>query len=330
MASIDDMSTVAGAQRATASFGDRLAELVAARESQLVLGLDPDPERLWPEALDAEDPGEPAESWAGGEALPAMRAARAVAAHCALVIEAVAEHCVAVKPQVACFERLGAPGWAALTETVAVARERGLLVIADAKRGDVEVTATAYAQGFLGETPTPYGPVPGLGADAMTVNPLLGSDSLAPFVKAARASGRGLFVLVRTSNPGAADVQERELVDGHSVSHRLADLVHELGAGGIGRHRLSDIGAVVGATAPDRLEALRERMPHAVFLLPGIGAQGGRVEDLAPAFAAGPASGLISASRSIVTAHERDRGDPASAAAAEAARLRGLGWRLAA
>ncbi len=259
-----------------------------------------------------------------------MRAARAVAAHCALVLEAVAEHCVAVKPQVACFERLGAPGWAALNETVALARERGLLVIADAKRGDVDVTAAAYAQAFLGETPTPYGPVPGLGADAMTVNPLLGGDSLAPFVKAARASAAGLFVLVRTSNPGAADLQERELADGHSVSHRLADLVQEIGAGGIGAHGLSDIGAVVGATAPDRLGALRERMPHAVFLLPGIGAQGGRVEDLAPAFAAGPASGLISASRSIVTAHERAGGDPASAAATEAARLRELGWRLAA
>jgi orotidine-5'-phosphate decarboxylase len=344
VASMDGMSTIAGAQTppgagaqnptgaqaATAGFGDRLAELVAARESQLVLGLDPDPARLWPEALDAVDPGGPATSPPGGEASPAMRAARAVAAHCALVIEAVAEHCVAVKPQVACFERLGAPGWAALTETVALARERGLLVIADAKRGDVDVTAAAYAQAFLGETPTPYGPVPGLGADAMTVNPLLGGDSLTPLVTTARANARGLFVLVRTSNPGAADLQERELADGHSVSYRLADLVQEIGAPGIGRHGLSDIGAVVGATAPDRLGALRDRMPHAVFLLPGIGAQGGRVDDLAPAFAAGPASGLISASRSIVTAHERGGGDPACAAAAEASRLRELGWRLAA
>jgi orotidine-5'-phosphate decarboxylase len=305
----------------TTSFGDRLAKRVAERESQLVLGLDPDPTRLWPQALVTSD----AQTGAG----PAERAARAVAAHCALVIAAAAEHCVAVKPQVACFERLGAPGWEALAETVALARERGLLVIADAKRGDIGVTAAAYAQAFLGETPTPFGAIPGLAADAMTLNPLLGGDSLEPFVTTARASGAGLFILVRTSNPGAADIQERALADGRSVSDRLADLVDEIGSDGIGRHGLSDVGAVVGATAPGRLAALRERMPHAVFLLPGVGAQGGRVEDLAAAFAAGPASGLVSASRGIVVAHERTGGDPADAAAREAGRLRELAWRLA-
>jgi orotidine-5'-phosphate decarboxylase len=306
------------------SFGDRLAERVAERQSQLVLGLDPDPARLWPQALAT------AEAQVDAGASPASRAAHAVATHCALVIGAAAEHCVAVKPQVACFERLGAPGWAALVETVALAHERGLLVIADAKRGDIGVTAAAYAQAFLGETPTPFGPIPGLAADAMTVNPLLGGDSLEPFLTTARASGAGLFILVRTSNPGAADVQERALADGRSVSDRLADLVDEIGSDGIGRHGLSDVGAVVGATAPDRLGALRERMPHTVFLLPGVGAQGGRVEDLAAAFAAGPASGLVSASRGIVTAHERTGGDPADAAAREAGRLRELAWRLAA
>ena len=226
-------------------FGDRLAERVAARESQLVLGLDPDPSRLWPQAVrglgspDAE------------RVSPAVLAARAVAAHCELVLDAVGEHCVAVKLQVACFERLGAPGWSALADTVVLGRERGLLVIADAKRGDVDVTATAYAQAFLGATPTPYGPVEGLGVDAMTVNPLLGRDALAPFAQAARAGGRGLFVLVRTSNPGAADVQEVVLADGNVVSDRLGALVEEIGTAGIGRAGLSDIGAVVGATAPE-------------------------------------------------------------------------------
>ena len=318
-----DPSRVDGAD-ARAGFGDRLADRVAARESQLVLGLDPDPARLWPEAIRlADDSG-------GGAAEPAVRAARAVAAHCALAIEATAEYCVAVKLQVACFERLGAPGWSALADTAALARDRGLLVIADAKRGDVDVTAAAYAQAFLGETPTPYGPVPGLGADAMTVNPLLGRDSLEPFVSTARAHGRGLFVLVRTSNPGAADIQERPLADGGTVSDRLADIVQDIGSGGVGRTGMSDIGAVVGATAPRRLSALRERMPHAPFLLPGVGAQGGRVEELAPVFAVGPAGGLISASRGIVAAHERAGGDPRVAAAREASRLRELAWRLAA
>jgi orotidine-5'-phosphate decarboxylase len=205
-----------------------------------------------------------------------------------------------------------------------------LLVIADAKRGDIDVTATAYAQAFLGETPTPFGSVAGLGADAMTVNPLLGADSLDPFVTIARGHGRGLFVLVRTSNPGAAGIQERALADGSSVSDQLAELVDGVGAAGVGRHGLSDVGAVVGATAPDRLGALRGRMPRAVFLLPGVGAQGGRVEDLAPAFVPGPAGGLISASRGIVAAHERIGGDPADAAAREASRMRELAWRLAA
>jgi len=244
-------------------------------------------------------------------------------------MDAVGEHCVAVKPQLACFERLGPAGWAALFEVVALAHERGLLVIADAKRGDVDVSAAAYAQAFLAETPTPFGRVPGMGADALTVNPLLGRDALAPLVEVARERARGLFVLVRTSNPGAADIQELRTADGLSVSERLANIVAELGAGGVGTAGLGDVGAVVGATAPSRLESLRQRMPHAVFLIPGVGAQGGRVEDLAPAFAPGPAAALIAVSRGIVGAHERTGGDPAPAARDEAARLRELAWKLA-
>jgi orotidine-5'-phosphate decarboxylase len=325
VASIDSSPTTG--IKDVAGFGDRLADRVAARESQLVLGLDPDPARLWPAAIRLADAQHGAPSPSPS---PALRAARAVAAHCALAIEAVAEQCVAVKLQVACFERLGPPGWSALAETAARGRESGLLVIADAKRGDVEVTAAAYAQAFLGETPTPYGPVAGLGADALTVNPLLGRDSLEPFLATARAHRRGLFVLVRTSNPGASDVQKTSLAGGGTVSELLADLVEEIGAVGVGHSGLSDIGAVVGATAPDRMRSMRERMPRAPFLLPGVGAQGGRVEELAPVFAPGPAGGLISASRGIVAAYERAGGDPATAAAREASRLRELAWRLAA
>jgi orotidine-5'-phosphate decarboxylase len=256
-------------------------------------------------------------------------AAGAVAAHCALLLEAAGEHCVAVKLQVACFERLGAPGWVALNDVAGRARDAGMLVLADAKRGDIDVTAAAYAQAFIGETPTPFGTVAGLGADALTVNPLLGADSLAPFIEVARARSAGVFVLVRTSNPGAADVQERTLADGGSVSDVLASLVRMAGSGGVGRCGLSDVGAVVGATAPGRLEHLRDLMPEAVFLLPGIGAQGGRVEDLAAAFAPGPASALVAASRGIAAAHERAGGDPARAAASEAARLRERAWTVA-
>lgn len=239
---------------------------------------------------------------------------------------------MAVKLQVACFERLGAPGWAALSAAAAAAREHDLLVIADAKRGDIDVSAAAYAQAFFGGTDSPFGTIEGLRADALTVNPLLGRDSLVPFVDQARADGGGLFVLVRTSNPGAADVQEQELAAGGVVSDRLAALVAELGAGGSGGSGdsgLSDVGAVVGATAPHRLAALREAMPRAIFLLPGVGAQGGRVEDLRAAFAPGPAGGLVTVSRGIVAAHRSQGGDPADAARRAAQRLRDAAWSAA-
>jgi orotidine-5'-phosphate decarboxylase len=321
------------------SFGDRLAARVVRRQSQVVLGLDPDPARLWPRALELAS---------GATGSPAERAARAVTAHCRLVLDAAAAHCVGVKPQVACFERLGAPGWRALHEVVRDAGERGLLVIADAKRGDIDISARAYGQAFFGGIVTPFGAIDGLGADALTVNPLLGRDSLAPLIEAARERGAGVLALVRTSNPGAADIQDRQLADGESVSEALARMVDQLGRPGLGESGLSDVGAVTGATAPERLESLRARMPHAVLLLPGIGPQGASGRDLAPAFAPGAAGGLVSASRGIVYAYERDAdpmpasaqrthhlaehpasaADPATSARDEAARLQELIWGL--
>ena len=280
-----------------------------------MLGLDPDPARLWPGAVEA----------APQSGSPAERAAVAVGAHCAALIDAAGPACVAVKPQLACFERLGAPGWAALSETVERVRAAGLLVLADGKRGDVPVTATAYAQALVGTTPTPFGDAAGLGADAFTANPLLGRDALAPMIEGARAAGAGVFLLVRTSNPGAADVEDLP-VGGAPLWERLAALVDELGQG----DGLADVGAVVGATAPEHVARMRELMPRAPFLLPGVGAQGGRVEDLAPAFAPGPAGGLVTASRSIATAGEATGADPAQAAREEAERLRGAAWDLAA
>jgi orotidine-5'-phosphate decarboxylase len=303
----------------TTPFGDRLAALVEARESQIVLGLDPDPARLWPDAV-AQAPSE-------GSA--AGRAAAAVQIHCAALIDAAGPACVAVKPQLACFERLGAPGWAALAATVAYASEQGLLVIADGKRGDISVSAAAYAQALVGSTPTPFGAVAGLGADAFTANPLLGVDALEPIVDGARAAGAGVFVLVRTSNPGAADIEDLVLAgDGTTVWERLAAIVAQLGSPPSRAGGLSDIGAVVGATVPEHVARMRELMPYAPFLLPGIGAQGGRVEHLAPAFAPGRAGGLVSASRSIASAHEATGAAPAGAARAEAERLREAAWSL--
>ncbi|MEJ7781795.1 MAG: orotidine-5'-phosphate decarboxylase [Solirubrobacteraceae bacterium] len=298
---------------------DRLADAVARRESQLVLGLDPDPVRLWPQAV----AGVPDHGTA------AHRAGAAVAAHCAALIDAAGPACVAVKPQLACFERLGAPGWAALEATVGHARQAGLLVLADGKRGDVPVTAAAYAQALFTATPTPFGDVPGLGADLATANPLLGEDALVPFVDAARAAGAGVLALVRTSNPGAADVQDLPVDDGAPLWERLAALAAGLGRPGP-RSGLADVGAVLGATRPQHLARARELMPSAPFLLPGVGAQGGSVEDLVPAFAPGRAGGLVTASRSIAFAHEIAGDPPAQAARAEAERLRASAWALVA
>ncbi len=229
-----------------------------------------------------------------------------------------------MKLQLACFERLGWPGARALEEVAAHARGAGLLVIADGKRGDVPHTAAVYAQALLGSTETPWGTVPGLGADAVTANPLLGRDSLEPIVETARRAGAGVFVLVRTSNPGAAEIQDVSPGAGPPLRDRLADLVRDLGADGVGRAGLADVGAVVAATEPALLAALRERMPHAVFLLPGVGAQGGKVEDLAPAFAGRPAAALVTVSRSIARA-ALDAGDAAAARPA-AEQLRDAAW----
>ena len=248
-----------------------------------------------------------------------------MADHCRAAIAAAGPACVAVKLQLACFERLGGPGWEALERTAALARDHGLLVIADGKRGDVPVTARAYAQALVGETPGPYGAVPGLGADAFTANPLLGRDALAPLIEAAQAAAAGCFVLVRTSNPGAAELQDA----GEPPLHeRLAALVTDLGEHATGDCGLSLVGAVTGATEPGLLARLRELMPRAVFLLPGVGAQGGRVADLAPAFAPHPAAGLVAASRSIVDAHRERGGEPARAAADAAEELRAAAWEL--
>ena len=301
-----------GESRAT-GFGARLATAVAERESQVVVGVDPDPARLWP-----VDPAEARSlmSEAGAGEHPRFDAAAAVLAHSLALLDAAAPACVAAKPQLAFFERLGFPGWLALECVCARARALGLLVLADAKRGDVPSTAAAYSAALTGPE--------GLAADAITANPLLGRDALAPLIDGARAEMAGVFVLVRTSNPGAADVLDLELAGGEPLWEHLARMVDDLGEG-----ELSDVGAVTGATVPEHLARMRELMPRTPFLLPGIGAQGGDVRTLAPAFAPGRAGGLVTASRSIANAHEAGGAGPAEAARAEAERLREAAWALA-
>jgi orotidine-5'-phosphate decarboxylase len=204
---------------------------------------------------------------------------------------------VAVKPQFACFERAGAAGWEALAEAVAAAHQAGLLVIADAKRGDVPHTATAYAEGLLA-----------LGADAATINPLTGGDAIDAFIDAAEPAGAGLFALARTSNPGAADLFDLE-VDGRPLYEHIAGLLAARAERLAGDSGLSGMGAVVGATEPEHLKRIRELLPTSVLLLPGVGAQGGDPGALGAAFANHPAGAIVPASRSIAGAD-----DPAAAA----------------
>jgi orotidine-5'-phosphate decarboxylase len=300
---------------------------VAERESQIVLGLDPDAGALWPSSSLAEH------LVAGDDAGPAERAAAAVLAHCCAVIDATAPAVVAVKLQLARFELLGAPGRAALSGVAEHAHSQGLLVIADGKRGDIDVTAAAYAGSLFAGADSPFGRIDGLRADLATVNPLMGVDALQPFVIAGRDSGAGVLVLVRTSNPGAADVEDLPVQGGGAVWERVAAIVDALGAAGVGESGLSDVGAVIGATEPGHLARARELMPRAVFLLPGVGEQGGRVEELSAAFAPGRAGGLVSASRSVAGAyltprHSASGERPAAAARAEAERLRETAWAL--
>jgi orotidine-5'-phosphate decarboxylase len=327
------------------NFGDRLSETVASRESQIVLGIDPDPAKLWPAAVEGTSEArarlastlseveiaaggfdETASGPSAAGVISRLETAAAVLAHCRALVDAAAPAVIAIKPQLACFERLGAPGWLALEHVCEHARSRGLLVLADGKRGDVPVTAAAYGQALVSSTASPFGPVSGLLADAFTANPLLGRDSLEPLINAARGRSAGAFVLVRTSNPGAADILDLELATGERLWERLAKLVHDLGEQG--PSGLSDVGAVTGATEPQHLARLRELMPHTPFLLPGIGAQGGDVAALAPAFAPGRAGGLITASRSIANAHQGSTSSPPDAARKEAERLREQAWNL--
>jgi orotidine-5'-phosphate decarboxylase len=241
---------------------------------------------------------------------PAEAAAAAVVADSRELIERVGPACVAAKLQLACFERLGAPGWRALEEVAANARDAGLMVIADGKRGDVPVSAAAYAQALFGGTETPWGAVAGLGADAATLNPLLGGDALEPLVAAAAEAGAGVFAIVRSSNPGAADLLDLPAPE-QPLFERLARMVAERAPRLAGSGALSGMGAVVGATEPRHLAPLRELMPAAIFLVPGVGAQGGRPEELSPALGSHPASLLAAASRSIAGAD-----DPGAAAEA--------------
>ena len=294
----------------TTTFADRLAAEVERKRSQLVVGLDPVPDQLPVELR-------------GETVLGRAHAAAACARFCCGIVDAVAPYAVAVKPQSAFFEALGSDGFRAFEEVCDYASAAGLLVIADVKRGDIGSTARAYAAAFV----EPRGEAPPL-ADAVTLNPYLGRDSVEPFLAASRRNGAGLFCIVKTSNAGSGDVQDAVLSDGRRLWQHVAGLVREWGEELVGERGLSTVGAVVGATYPREVAELRRLLPQAVLLLPGVGAQGARPADVERAFTSGPASALVAASRSVIYAYRSAGGDWRSAAGAEAARLAGEVWAV--
>jgi orotidine-5'-phosphate decarboxylase len=293
------------------SFGDRLADAVERKRTQLVVGLDPRPEVLPVELR-------------GDVHLGAEHAAEACARFCRGIIDAVAPYAVAVKPQLAFFEAHGVVGMAAFEDVCTYAGSAGLLVLVDGKRGDIGSTARAYSAAYLEPRADGGEPL----ADALTVNPYLGRDSVEPYLAACRRHGRGLFCVVRTSNPGAGEVQDLVLSDGRPLWQHVALLVADWAGDVVGERGLSSVGAVVGATHPRAVGEARKLLRQSVLLLPGVGAQGATPADVARAFTSGPASALVTASRSIIYAYRRAEGDWRLIAGAEAARLRREIWAV--
>jgi len=289
------------------NFADRLLADIADKGSPVCVGLDPVYERL-PDELKSPDASLEDQLDAIGE-------------FCHTVIELVAPIVPTVKPQIAYFERYGPCGVAAYYEAVCAACDAGLTVIGDVKRGDIGSTAAAYADAHLRtliEDDSPWTWAP----DAVTVNGYFGADGLEPFVAAARAEGAGLFVLVRTSNPGGAAVQDFSGADGKPLFIHMAEQVAALGDGEglIGESGFSCVGAVVGATYPDEARRLREIMPRQIFLVPGYGAQGATAADCAAAFDASGRGAIVNASRSVIYAFAKQTDVPWQTAVERAAR----------
>ena len=265
---------------------DRLADAVRRCKNPVLVGLDPRLEQL-PESIRSAAGGGAAEEAAGYRIF------------CQGVIDVVAPLVPAVKPQAAFFEQLGPAGMAALGQTIEYASSKGLLVIFDGKRNDIGSTATAYARGLLGAGgQSPWG------ADALTVSPYLGDDSLRPFVDVAVERGAGVFVLVKTSNPGGGQFQDL-VADGRPLYRHVAAYVEQLAGETAGRCNYGSVGAVVGATYPAQLAELRSEMPHTWLLVPGFGSQGGTAADVAGAFDAQGLGAIVNNSRGIIFAHSR-------------------------
>ena len=214
----------------------------------------------------------------------------------------------AIKPQLAFYEMFGIEGMKAFKETCKYAKEKGMIVIADAKRGDIGSTAKGYSNAYLGQTPMGENKIEVFeNIDFLTVNPYLGVDSITPFVEDCLKYDKGIFVLVKTSNPSSGELQDLKLENGKTVYEHVASLVEKWGEELRGKYGYSSVAAVVGATYPEQLKEIREKAPHTYFLIPGYGAQGGKAEDIALGFDNNGLGGIVNASRSLMCAYKSDK-----------------------
>ncbi|MCR5502432.1 MAG: orotidine-5'-phosphate decarboxylase [Lachnospiraceae bacterium] len=274
------------------------------KEAPIVVGLDPAakliPQHLIEEEFEKEGCG-------SGEDPAAEAFSRAIIRFNERLIDSIHDLVPAVKPQIAMYEQFGIPGLYAYRHTVEYARKKGLIVIADIKRGDIGSTSEAYAMAHLGKSRAKEYSFPAFDADFATVNPYLGSDGVMPFVEACNREDRGIFVLVKTSNPSSGEFQDRPVSDGNGrlLYELVADKVREWGELSMDGD-YSNVGAVTGATYPEQGRILRKLMPKTYFLVPGYGAQGGTAKDLAPFFNEDGLGAIVNSSRGIIGAYRQE------------------------
>ncbi len=255
--------------------------------------------------------------------------AKAIIEYNKALIDSTYDIIPAIKPQIAFYEMFGIPGMEAFKETCHYAKEKGMVVIADIKRGDIGSTATGYSNAFLGKTPIGTIEEAIFDVDFITVNPYMGTDCVKPFIEDCKKYDKGIFVLVKTSNPSSGELQDLKLESGKEIYTQVAELVEKWGEDLRGENGYSSVAAVVGATYPEQLEQIRKVAPHTYFLIPGYGAQGGKANDIALGFDNNSLGGIVNASRSLMCAYKADRWkdkfqeeDYAKATRAEALRMK--------
>ena len=295
---------------------DKLIEKIKETRNPTVMGLDPRYEML-PKCVTEK------------YSLTLEGVSSAIIEYNKALIDATYDIIPAIKPQIAFYEMFGIPGMQAFKETCAYAKQKGMVVIADIKRGDIGSTAQGYSNAYLGKTKIGDVEESIYDIDFVTVNPYMGTDCVKPFIDDCKKYNKGLFILVKTSNPSSGELQDLKLEDGQEVYKRVANLVENWGADLRGENGYSSIAAVVGATYPKQLQELRNIAPHTFFLIPGYGAQGGKPEDIALGFDKNKLGGIVNASRSLMCAYKSDRWkdefkeeDYAKATRAEAIRMR--------